>query len=156
MRVMAGQEEAGSESAEEGRIVVGVDGSDASVRALYWAARQAELTGDVLEVITTWEWPLNYGWTAPLPEDWDPEADMTKVLDEILERLRQAHPVVRVRTRVVEGHPAPVLIEASRGAQLLVLGSRGHGEFAGMLLGSVSEHCVTHAHCPVLVARDRS
>jgi nucleotide-binding universal stress UspA family protein len=56
---------------------------------------------------------------------------------------------------VIEGHPAPALIEASRGADLFVLGSRGHGEFVGMLLGSVSEHCVTHAHCPVLVLRDQ-
>jgi nucleotide-binding universal stress UspA family protein len=151
---MGNQEEAGSEPARAGRIVVGVDGSDSSVQALDWAARQAELTGDVLEVITTWEWPGSYGWAAPLPEDWDPQADMTKVLDEILGQLRQAHPDVTVRLRVVEGHPAPVLIEASRGADLLVVGSRGHGEFAGMLLGSVSEHCVSHAHCPVLVARD--
>lgn len=155
MRMTAGQEEAGREPAGEGRIVVGVDGSDSSVRALDWAARQAELTGHVIEVITTWEWPTNYGWTVPLPEGWDPQADTTKTLDRILDQLRQAHPRVRVRPRVVEGHPAPVLIEASRGAELLVVGSRGHGEFAGMLLGSVGEHCVTHAHCPVLVARDR-
>jgi len=55
---------------------------------------------------------------------------------------------------VVEGHAAPVLLEAARGASLLVVGSRGHGEFTGMLLGSVSEHCVTHARCPVVVVRD--
>jgi Universal stress protein family len=66
MRVMAGQEEAASEPAGKGRIVVGVDGSDSSVRALNWAAHQAELTGDVLEVITTWEWPAYYGWTGEL------------------------------------------------------------------------------------------
>jgi|SRR5271157_3786395 len=156
VRVMPGQEEAASEPAGKGRIVVGVDGSDSSVRALDWAARQAERTGDVLEVITTWEWPAYYGWTAGPPEDWDPQADMTKVLGEILDHLRQAHPDITVRPRVVEGHPAPVLMEASRGADLLVVGSRGHGEFAGMLLGSVSEHCLTHAHCPVLIARDRT
>ncbi len=114
-----------------------MDGSDSSVRALDWAARQAELTGDQLEVITTWEWPANYRWMAPAPQGWDPQVDMTKVLGEILDRLRQAHPDLTVRSRVVEGHPAPVLIEASRGADLLVVGSRGHGEFAGMLLGSV-------------------
>ena len=51
-------------------------------------------------------------------------------------------------------HPAPVLVEASKGADLLVVGSRGHGEFVGMLIGSVSEYCVTNAHCPVLVHRD--
>ena len=54
---------------------------------------------------------------------------------------------------VVEGHPAPTLLDASRGADLLVVGSRGHGEFAGMLIGSVSQHLVSTAHCPVLVWR---
>lgn len=152
--VTAEQRGAGPVPPGEGRIVVGVDGSVSSVRALEWAARQAELTGDVLEVITSWEWPANYGWTPPVPEDWDPQADMANLLDEILDRLRQAHPNVTLRPRIVRGHPAPVLIEASRGAELLVVGCRGHGEFAGMLIGSISEHCVTHAHCPVLVVRD--
>ena len=55
--------------------------------------------------------------------------------------------------RVVNGHPAPILVEASKGADLLVVGSRGHGEFVGMLIGSVSEYCATNAHCPVLVHR---
>lgn len=67
--------------------------------------------------------------------------------------LRAKHPGVKIESRVVEGHPAPVLVEASKGADLLVVGSRGHGEFAGMLLGSVSEHCVSNAPCPVLVLR---
>ena len=136
------------------RIVVGVDGSGSSVRALNWAAQQAELTGALLEVITTWEWPMSYGWAAPYVPDWDPSADARKVLTEAVELVRQAHPGVTVETNVAEGHPAPALVEASRGADLLVLGSRGHGEFVGMLLGSVSEHCVTNAHCPVLVVRD--
>lgn len=138
----------------EARIVVGVDGSESSLHALEWAARQAELTGDVLEVIATWEWPPNYGWAVPLPEGWDPQADVTRVLTDICDRLHQAHPAVNLRPRVVEGHPAPVLVEASSGAALLVVGSRGHGEFAGMLLGSVSEHCVAQAHCPVVVVRE--
>jgi nucleotide-binding universal stress UspA family protein len=152
MSVVGGQE--GLRSGAAGRIVVGVDGSDSSIRALEWAARQAELTHDVLEVVTTWEWPIYDGWSAPFPEGWDPRADATKILDEMVGKLRQAHPDLVVRSEVVEGHPAPVLIGASRGANLLVVGSRGHGEFAGMLLGSVGEHCVTHADCPVLVLRD--
>jgi nucleotide-binding universal stress UspA family protein len=152
--VAGGEEDRRSQSGER-RIVVGVDGSDSSVRALEWAARQAELTHDVLDVVATWEWPPNFGWSPPFPEGWDPQADTTKILDEILVQLRQAHPDVAVRSRVVEGHPAPVLIEASLSAELLVVGSRGHGEFTGMLLGSVGEHCTTHAYCPVVVVRDR-
>jgi nucleotide-binding universal stress UspA family protein len=136
------------------RIVVGVDGSDSSLRALEWAAHQAEFTGSVLEVITTWQWPTSYGWMPPI-SDWDPYVDSEKMLEDVLSRLKETHPQTRVHPRVVEGHPAPVLIEASRGAELVVVGSRGHGEFAGMLLGSVGEHCVSHAHCPVLVLRDR-
>ena len=135
------------------RIVVGVDGSQPSLSALEWAARQAEFTAATLEAITTWEWPTSYGWTPPWPQEWSPGADAQKLLDEALEGVRRRHPSIEVNPRVVEGHAAPILVEASRGADLLAVGSRGHGEFAGMLLGSVSEHCVTNAHCPVLVMR---
>lgn len=135
------------------RIVAGVDGSESSLQALEQAARYAELTGWALEVITTWALPITYGWSPQVPADWDPMADVTKELNKIVYQLRQAHPDVAVHPRVIEGHPAPVLIEASRGAELLVVGSRGHGEFTGMLLGSVGVHCVSHAHCPVLVIR---
>jgi nucleotide-binding universal stress UspA family protein len=135
------------------RIVVGVDGSQSSLQALERAARYAELTGAALEVITTWALPVTYGWSPQVPADWDPLTDVTKELDKIVAQLRQAHPDVTVHPRVVEGHAAPVLIEAARGAELLVVGSRGHGEFTGMLLGSVGAHCVSHAHCPVLIER---
>jgi nucleotide-binding universal stress UspA family protein len=135
------------------RIVVGVDGSESSLQALERAARYAELTGEALEVITTWAWPVAYGWSPQVPADWDPLTDVTNELNKVVDQLRQAHPDVAVHPRAVEGHAAPVLIEASRGAELLVVGSRGHGEFTGMLLGSVGEHCVSHAHCPVLVVR---
>ena len=139
--------------AREHRIVVGIDGSQSSVDALSWAAQQARLTGAVLEVVTTWQWPTSYGFGVIFPEGWDPSEDAKKALDEAIEPVGRAHPEVRIRPRIVEGHPAPVLVAASEGADLLVVGSRGHGEFAGMLIGSVSEHCVTNAHCPVLVLR---
>jgi nucleotide-binding universal stress UspA family protein len=134
--------------------VVGVDGSPPSLLALEWAARQAGLTNATLEVVTTWEWQNSIGWTLPFPADYDPATDARKVLDDILEKLYVAHPDLMVRSIVVEGHPSPVLVEASRGADLLVVGNRGHGEFSGMLLGSVSEFCAAHAHCPVLVFRE--
>jgi len=138
------------------RIVVGIDISPASMAALEWAAHQAELTGATLEVLMTWEWPTSYGWSLPVPSGYDPEQDAAKVLDQALAPLRKEHPRITVQSAVLEGHPAPLLVKASHGADLLVVGSRGHGEFAGMLLGSVSEHCVTNAHCPVLVLRNRS
>jgi nucleotide-binding universal stress UspA family protein len=76
------------------------------------------------------------------------------VLDEALAVTRQAHPGDVSRTGLVGGRAAPVLIDAARGAVLPVVGSRGHGEYAGMLLGSVSEHSVTNAHSPVVVRAD--
>jgi len=136
-----------------GRIVVGIDGSSPSLDALDWAARQADLTGSSLEVVMTWMWPSSYGWAVPVPTDFDPEEDVRRSLEAALERVRARHPDLRVDPRVVSGHPAPVLVDASKGADLLVVGSRGHGEFVGMLIGSVSEYCATNAHCPVLVHR---
>jgi len=135
------------------RIVVGVDGSESSLAALDWAVHQAELTGAMLEAVTTWEWPTSYGWSPPYPSDWDPSADAQEVLADAVKRIRQTHSGVGLKTNVVESHPAPALVELSLRADLLVVGSRGHGEFVGMLLGSVSEHCVTNAHCPVVVMR---
>ncbi len=136
------------------RIVVGIDGSQSSMDALAWAGAQAELTGATLEVVTTWEWPMSYGWAPPYPAEFDPAAASGDLVEGAAKTVERAHPSVRVRTVVTEGHPAPVLVSASRGADLLVVGSRGHGEFAGMLIGSVSEHCATNAHCPVVVMRD--
>jgi nucleotide-binding universal stress UspA family protein len=136
------------------RIVVGIDGSPSSIAALDWAVRQAELIEARLEVLMTWEWPTSYGWS-PVPSDYDPAHDAETFLEDTMKSVRTSHPGLSIHSSVQEGHPAPALVEASRGADLLVVGSRGHGEFAGMLLGSVSEHCVTNAGCPVLVLRDR-
>ena len=139
-----------------GRIVVGIDGSDASLDALAWAARQAELTGGTLVALTTWEWPNSLGWAVPIPDNFDPAIDAERGLETAVAGVRAEHPAVAMETRVAEGHPAPVLVEASRGADLLVVGSRGRGAFAGMLLGSVSEHSVNRAHGPVVVHRAES
>ena len=136
-----------------GRIVVGIDGSPPSLDALSWAARQAELTAARLEVVMCWEWPSSYGWAMPIPEDFHPEGDIRRTLQTAVAPVRTAHPGVGVDARVVRGHPAPILVEASEGADLLVIGNRGHGEFVGMVIGSVSEYCAQHAHCPVLVHR---
>jgi nucleotide-binding universal stress UspA family protein len=140
-------------STDPGRIVVGLDGSPASLEALSWAVRQAVLTGSTLEVVMTWEWPSSYGWAVPVPEDFDPESETQGTLDGIVAGLRADHPGLTVEPRVVGGHPAPILVEASKGADLLVVGNRGHGEFVGMVLGSVSAYCATNAHCPVLIHR---
>jgi nucleotide-binding universal stress UspA family protein len=135
------------------RIVVGFDGSASSIAALDWAAAQAERTGSSVEVVTAWEWPTVYGAPMAFPEGFDPGTDAQAIADDGKQRITASFPGVTVRTVVEEGHPAPVLVEASEGASLLAVGSRGHGEFVGMLIGSVSEHAVANAHCPVLVFR---
>lgn len=135
----------------DGAVVVGVDGSDASLAALEWAAEQARVTGRPLVAVTTWEWPSYYGAAIAWPAEIDFARDAATVLDEAIAKVLGPEPSIPVDRRVLHGHAATVLGEASREAGLLVVGSRGHGEFAGMLLGSVSEYLVAHAHCPVVV-----
>ena len=129
-------------------IVAGVDGSPCSLEALRWAARQAELTGAELQAVMAWTLPEIYSYT---PRDFEGEA--RKALEEGITQALGPEPRVPVIAQVVQGSPARALIDASRHAALLVVGSRGHGGFAGMLLGSVSEHCVSHAECSVVVVR---
>ncbi len=145
-----------SDQAPRQRIVVGVDGSESSMQALDWAVRQAELTGASVSVVSAWHIPASWGWGMPISPPDLPQQDAETMLEEALQPVRQKNPKVLIESRVVEGHPAAVLVDASRGADLVVVGSRGHGEFAGMLLGSVSEHCVTNAHCPVVVLREQT
>ena len=143
-----------SDSDATGRpIVLGIDGSPISISALRWSARYAALTGHSLEVIVVWDWYRSPGWYTPVLAGLDPQGDATHVLEKALIDLESEWPDLSIRSRVVEGNPSPVLTEASKSASMLVVGSRGHGEFTGMLLGSVSEYCATHARCPVLVFR---
>ena len=133
-------------------IVVGVDASEPSKDALRWAARQAELTGAGLHIVMAWEIP-SMGYWAAIPQGLDLGKEAEKALQSTIEEVLGSDPKVAVRSTVAEGHAPLVLLEAAHDADLLVVGSRGHGEFAGMLIGSVSEYCVTHAHCPVVVLR---
>lgn len=136
----------------DGRIVVGVDGSEASKDALAWAARQARMAGSRLEVVMAWHIPgfaFGPGMLAPTSYDFAPAAEST--LEETVNKVLGDDSDVEVSLVVVEGPPALRLLETAAGADLLVVGSRGRGAFAGLLLGSVSDHCVAHASCPVVV-----
>ncbi|MGW0818486.1 universal stress protein [Streptomyces viridiviolaceus] len=143
---------------ETDRIVVGVDGSDSSKQALRWAVRQAELTRGVVEAVTAWDYPQFHGALGWLPPSSSDEAAVEgrarEELTTAVEETVGSQPPVEVRAEVRYGTPASVLLNASRGASLLVVGSRGLGGFAGLLLGSVAQHCVQHAACPVVVVRD--
>jgi nucleotide-binding universal stress UspA family protein len=128
-------------------IVVGVDGSESSVRAVRWAAEQAQLTKATITAVIAWQTPPGAGFGNMLAMR---DAADT-VVDDVVNKA--AYPDVLVTKKYQQGSPAAVLIEASKDADLLVVGTRGHGGFAGMLLGSVSAQCVHHAPCPVVVVR---
>lgn len=138
-------------------VVVGVDGSAQSVAALRWAARYAAATGAVLRAVMAWHYPSAaaqppVGVTLASVRS-ETEAVMQKALDDAVAQAFGDQPVGGLETRISYGHPAEVLIDASKEADLLVVGSSGHGAFTGMLVGSVSIHCVTSAFCPVTVVR---
>lgn len=131
------------------RIVVGIDGSASSLNAFRWAVRQAQVTGATVEAVMAWQFPA--GVVPPGTED--SEAESRRALDAAIEGAFSGAPPVQVARVVEEGEPSLTLVGRSTNAALLVVGSRGHGAFVGMLIGSVSQYCVTHAHCPVVVLR---
>jgi nucleotide-binding universal stress UspA family protein len=136
-----------------GRIVVGVDGSMSSEPTLRWALEHARLTGATLVVIYAWEVPASLG----VPMAFDTGEDLARAAERLLEdavaKASGGDPRVPVERRVSQGHPATVLLDAAADADLLVVGSHGRGGFVRALLGSVSQHCINHASCPVVVVR---
>jgi nucleotide-binding universal stress UspA family protein len=142
------------------QIVVGVDGSEPSRAALHWAYDEATHHGASLTVVMSWH-PATLPQSPPAGEAamteqeyaGQPKEKALGILDSLVAELEKHSPEVDVRTSIEEGGPAKVLIERSKEADLMVVGSRGHGGFAGMLLGSVSQHLVAHASCPVVVVR---
>lgn len=135
------------------RIVVGVDGSESSRDALRWAAGEATRSGGTLLVVMAWDNPYRDMWIPSDPPGADRLATVKRTVVGLVAEVLGRSPAVAVETMAVEGPPAQALVRAARGAALLVVGSRGHGGFSGVLLGSVSLHCVSHAPCPVVVVR---
>jgi len=141
------------------RIVAGIDGSPSSLSALRWAIRQAALTGAAVDAVIAWYYPdlaasAGFGMAAG---DTGPAYDFGEIAEKtvtgaVSSTLDPASGVV-VRSHVVEGNPVQALLDASAGASLLVVGSRGHGGFTEALLGSVSQHLIQHAPCPVVIIR---
>ncbi|MGW5498966.1 universal stress protein [Streptomyces olivaceoviridis] len=130
------------------RIVVGVDGSSSSKRALVWGLFMARTTGSVLEAVTAWQNPSS--WTG-VADDWDPVAEARAMLTACCAAVLGDYQPSDIRLTVLEGPATAALLSASAGARMLILGSRGHGGFAGLLLGSVSAACAEHAACPTLI-----
>ncbi|AVH55727.1 MULTISPECIES: universal stress protein [Streptomyces] len=135
------------------RVVVGVDGSPSSHAALRWAVRYAGLVGGAVEAVAAYGLPGAHGWSAPAADvDLDTEAAERGLVDEVREVLGEPA-ASQVRELLVHGNPAEVLLNASEGAEVLVVGSRGRGGFVRALLGSVSQQCALHAKCPVVIVR---
>jgi nucleotide-binding universal stress UspA family protein len=138
-------------------VVVGVDGSTESIAALGWARRYAAATGAKVRAVHAWHYPTSLG--VP-PEGKAPPSVSAEVeqamRDDMARAVAQAYPDpddTQPETALRHGHPVEVLIDESKNADLLVVGHHGHHAFTGMLVGSVSIHCVTSAACPVVVVR---
>jgi nucleotide-binding universal stress UspA family protein len=139
-------------------VIVGFDGSTAAHDAVSYGAGEALLRGGELHLVHAFSWPLIY---PPFgakydPHDHGPRAAMLDVVSQTARDTEARHPGLSVRSRIVDGSPGGVLVTASRDAELLVVGHRGAGGFAGLLAGSVGMQAAGHAHCPVVVVRGTS
>lgn len=134
------------------RIVVGVDGSPAGIRALRWAVAEAEARSGTVEAVTAWQWEGPAFSEIRLASDPDTvRAGAQEDLDAAVRAVSTEHPHATVAAEVVEGPPAAVLTHAAADADLLVLGSHGHSRLRHAVLGSVAEACMRAATCPVVV-----
>jgi nucleotide-binding universal stress UspA family protein len=145
-----------------GVIIVGVDRSAGAEEALRFAFEEAQLRGATLRAVHAWQFgyigaPSLEGTVPVLGAELDEHRSAAEaVLDAMVREAIPEAGDIRIERRVVEGAAAAVLVEESRGADLLVVGSRGHGGFAQLLLGSVSQQCAHHAECPVVIVRPRA
>ena len=139
-------------STSQHRIVVGIDGSAESTRALDWAITYATQSGDVLDVVTAWMFPMaiGYAFTTTVDEVRHKALDL---LDQAISHVADVAPDVVVRGEALEQPAGPALVMASKGADLLVVGSRGMGGFEELLLGSVGHYCMRRAPCSVVIVR---
>jgi nucleotide-binding universal stress UspA family protein len=137
-------------------VLVGVDGSASSHKALAWAADEAADHEADLVVLNVWEHTLlPPAGSVSVSEKYVPDPSQ-RTAEDLLEEIKAVlgdDPPVLVQPRVKQGSPAKVLIEESSDADLLVVGTRGHGGFRGLVLGSVSQHVAAYAKCPVTVVR---
>jgi len=140
-----------ADSTPQLRVVVGVDGSEPSKHALEWGRFTARTMGARLEAVSVWRMPATAAMAPVAPLELDLEGYTAKALHATVTEVLGESPEVPVREIVGEGSAAQVLLDTAKDARLLIVGSRGHGGFVGLMLGSVSSACAEHAKCPVLV-----
>jgi len=136
-----------------GKIVVGVDGSAHSLAALRWACDEARLRHDSLELVAAWSIPSA---TFDIASE-DVVQALQDAADEAIQSARNEvarwAPDLEVNSEVCQGQPARILVDRAESAELLVLGSRGRGDFKALLLGSVSQECSHHSPVPLVIVR---
>lgn len=135
------------------RIIVGVDGSQNSRAALQFAVEEARLRGATVEAVLAWHRPYTGdAWTMAIPVDVEGMGESYRAeLDSIVDAVDASGLAVPISKMVVEASPAQALLDRSEDADLLIVGSRGHGGFVGLLLGSVGNQVAAHATCPVVI-----
>ena len=134
------------------KIVIGVDGSDGSTKALDWAIAEALRAPAILELATAWMFPMALGYVfAKTPAE--VRQQVQRIAELSVSHVADVAPDVVVRSTLREAEAGPALVELSTGADLLVVGSRGHGGIHELLLGSVGTYCARHAHCPIVIVR---
>jgi nucleotide-binding universal stress UspA family protein len=140
-------------------VVVGVDGSTASAAAVDVAAVEAIALGVPLKIVHAYVWPMFYASLANVPyrsTDWEPSEETWATVNAVARRVANRHPELPLQTAVFAGGGAPVLVDESAHATLVVVGARGAAGFAGLLGGSVASHVASHARCPVIVVPART
>jgi nucleotide-binding universal stress UspA family protein len=140
------------EPAATRNIVVGVDGSEGSAKALGWAIAEATRFPASLELVTAWLFPMALGYVFAKTPD-EVRQQVQQIADQSVSHVGDVAPDVVVRSVLREGEAGPTLVGLSAGADLLVVGSRGHGGLRELLLGSVGTYCARHAHCPIVIVR---
>lgn len=141
----------------ENSVVVGIDGSAASTGAVAYAANTAATRGIPLVLVTTYTMPAAMfaeGMVPPQPVYDELEKQCLPIVEQARQSALKVAPHIEVSHAIVDGNPSQVLIDYSRRAKMIVLGSRGLGGIKGMVLGSVSASVASHAFCPVVVTRE--
>ncbi|AAT89919.1 hypothetical protein ATY41_12195 [Leifsonia xyli subsp. xyli] len=136
----------------ETRILVGMDGSPASIAALRWAGRLSTVLDIPVHAVPLWSY-APWGEYVTVAID-TPETDAETARREAIAAVFGDDPPARFRSEVIPGAVAATLVKLSRTSDLFVLGSRGHGGFVGLLLGSVSAVCAAHSACPVMIMHE--
>ena len=131
------------------RIVAGVDGSDAGLRALRWAFRQAAALDGTVQAVTAWTYDASNATDVGYADQQREEAE--GILSTAISQALSDNPRVTIVPEVVVGRPAHVLVTAARDADVLVLGSHGHSRLFHAVLGSVADECIRTAGCPVVI-----